>query len=180
MMQLHELSRFVSIDFETATAAHSSACAIAVVRVEDEDITVIVNEVLRTNVRNFDFAALHGITEERSRHGREFSEVWTRIEEALNLTDNRVVAHNATFDRRVLQSCLRRSRIRSPRLRFFCSMHIAQATWGFSPSTLTAVCEKLGIELRHHDPLSDAMAAAQIVIRARKERFLRSASGEPA
>ena len=41
------------------------------------------------------------------------------------------------------------------------------ATWGVRPTKLPDVCRFLGIPLKHHDALSDAEAAARIVIAAR-------------
>ena len=53
-------------------------------------------------------------------------------------------------------------------LPFVCTMQLARQTWGVRPTRLPDVCRFLGIPLQHHDALSDAEAAARIVIAARK------------
>ena len=46
-------------------------------------------------------------------------------------------------------------------------MREARRVWGVRPTKLPDVCRYLGLSLTHHDALSDAEAAAQIVIAAR-------------
>jgi DNA polymerase-3 subunit epsilon len=47
-------------------------------------------------------------------------------------------------------------------------MQVARQTWGVRPTKLPDVCRFLGIPLKHHDALSDAEAAARIVLAARQ------------
>src|SRR5947209_2554865 len=54
-----------------------------------------------------------------------------------------------------------------PPLPFVCTVQVARRTWGLRPANLPAVCKHLNIPLKHHDPLSDAEAAACILIAAR-------------
>jgi DNA polymerase III epsilon subunit-like protein len=49
------------------------------------------------------------------------------------------------------------------------TLRLARHKLGISPTNLTFACERLGIPLNHHDPLSDAEAAARIMLTA-KER----------
>jgi DNA polymerase III subunit epsilon len=177
-VNLLSLSRFAVIDFETANRSPASACALSLVNVNGNEATLILSEVLLTNETNFDFEPLHGISRDCSLAGRKFEDLWPTLESTLRAAGHCVVAHNASFDRRVLESCLRRARIRPPKLRYFCTMNLAQAIWGLRPATLPAVCAHLGIPLKHHDPASDAMAAAQIVIAARTEKLRRAIAEE--
>ena len=45
-------------------------------------------------------------------------------------------------------------------------VQIARRDFKISPAKLSNVCQVLGIELNHHEALSDARACAQIVMRA--------------
>ena len=45
-------------------------------------------------------------------------------------------------------------------------VELARRQWGISPADLPSVCRRLEISLRHHDPESDALACAQIVLAA--------------
>jgi DNA polymerase III epsilon subunit-like protein len=47
-----------------------------------------------------------------------------------------------------------------------CSLRLARHTLGICPINLAFVCERLGIPLSHHDQLSDAEAAAGIMLTA--------------
>ena len=79
-----------------------------------------------------------------------------------------LVAHNAAFDRGVLRACCAAAGLEMPPLPFVCSMQLARQTWGVRPTKLPDVCRFLGIPLKHHDALSDAEAAARIVLAARQ------------
>jgi DNA polymerase-3 subunit epsilon len=81
---------------------------------------------------------------------------------------DQLAAHNAAFDRGVLHTCCHFAGHPSPKLPFICTMHLARRTWGIYPTKLSDVCRRLGLQLRHHDPLSDAEACARIVIAARR------------
>jgi DNA polymerase-3 subunit epsilon len=87
-------------------------------------------------------------------------------EETLGLTPYMLAAHNASFDRSVLETCCAAAGLRPPSLAFRCSMQLARSTWGLRPTTLPAVCAHLGIPLQHHDALSDAEACARVLLAA--------------
>ena len=80
-----------------------------------------------------------------------------------------VAAHNAKFDRRVLNACCARYRLRPPRRRFVCTVELAHRQWPFASARLPDVCRRLGIPLRHHDAGSDALACARVVLAAGAE-----------
>jgi DNA polymerase-3 subunit epsilon len=77
-----------------------------------------------------------------------------------------IAAHNAPFDRNVLRACCEAHGIEPPRQRFACTMKLARKVWGIYPTKLPDVCDELGIDLDHHEALSDAEACARIVIAA--------------
>jgi DNA polymerase-3 subunit epsilon len=49
-----------------------------------------------------------------------------------------------------------------------CTVRQARRTLGIRPANLDHVASVMGIELNHHDALSDAEACARIVMAARK------------
>ena len=154
---------FTAIDFETANASRESACAVAAVRVEDGAISEKRRWLIRPPTREFSFTWLHGIAWSDVRGEPTFAEVWPevmRLAEGVEF----LAAHNASFDRSVLEACARAARIRVPRTPFECSMLLARRNLGIYPTTLPEVCRRLKIPLRHHDPLSDAEACARIML----------------
>lgn len=159
-------SAFVAIDFETADYYPDSACAVGLVRVEGMRIAERVTVLIRPPRQRFQFTDIHGITWAMVAGEPSFAEVWPRLLPLLEGAEF-LAAHNASFDRRVLNACCTGGGLRVPELSFVCTVKLARQTWGARPNNLVAVCRRLGIGLEHHDAGSDAEACARIVIAAR-------------
>jgi DNA polymerase-3 subunit epsilon len=159
--------RFVAIDFETADRGPDSACAVALVRVEGLEIVERRSQLLRPPRPWFTFTYIHGITWEDVVDEPTFEEAWPELSRILEGVEH-LAAHNAGFDRSVLQACCLLSGHRPPEIPFICTMRLARQTWGLRPTRLPDVCRHLGLPLKHHDPESDAEACARIVIAANK------------
>jgi DNA polymerase-3 subunit epsilon len=159
---------FVAIDFETANRSSSTACAVALVRVEGDQIVERVVDLIRPPTQHFEFTDLHGISWSHVKAKRAFCAVWRSLRPLLEGADF-LAAHNAKFDRGVLGSCCQASRVPKPALPFVCTVKLARARWQLYPTRLPDVCEFLGLPLRHHDPMSDAEACARIVLAAMGE-----------
>lgn len=157
--------RFAAIDFETADYDADSACAVAVVVVEDMRIVGRYSSLLKPPRRRFRFTNIHGIRWEDVSAAPSFGEYWPTLAEQLRGVAS-FAAHNAPFDRNVLLACCERAGIDPPELEWLCTVRMARAAWNIRPTSLPNVCEHLGIELNHHDALSDASACAQIAIEA--------------
>lgn len=157
---------FLAIDFETANQEPDSACAIGLVKVVDGEIVEKVVHLIRPPTRVFQFTYIHGLSWRDVAQKEDFGQLWSKIEPLFVGVDF-LVAHNASFDKRVLAACCARYECPMPRLPFQCTVQIARRTWGIYPTKLSNVCEALNIELNHHEALSDAMACAQIMLQAR-------------
>ncbi|HEV8722176.1 MAG TPA: exonuclease domain-containing protein [Candidatus Binatia bacterium] len=155
---------FVAVDFEIANRNPSSACAIGLAFVRDGHLTASTSYLIRPPSRRFVFTRVHRLTWKDVRGAPTFSNLWDAVGDQLR--SEILVAHNATFDRAVLSDCLRHYRIRYRLNPFLCSMLLSKEAFGFSRLKLDYVCNQLKIALRHHDPESDAKAAATIVIKA--------------
>jgi DNA polymerase-3 subunit epsilon len=160
------VSTFVAIDFETADSGADSACAVALVRVENWRVTQKVVRLIRPPRRWIRYTYIHGIEWRHVADQPLFSQVWPELCPLLDGAAH-FVAHNAPFDRGVLRACCDAAELEMPLLPFVCTVQVARRTWNLRPANLPAVCRHLGIPLNHHDPLSDAEAAARIVIAAR-------------
>ncbi|MDY0062943.1 MAG: 3'-5' exonuclease [Myxococcota bacterium] len=157
---------FVAIDFETADPEKDSACAVALVRVEQGAIVARAHRLIRPPRSDFHFTHIHGITWEQVRDEPPFGEVWPTLTPLLDGVDF-LAAHNSGFDEAVLTTCCRAAGLLPPPLPFVCTVQLARRTWSLYPTKLPDVCRHLGISLNHHDALSDAEACARIVIAAR-------------
>lgn len=158
---------FAALDFETADYGQDSACAIGLVRVENGKIVAKEHRLIRPPRRSFVFTYIHGITWEDVVDEPVFRDVWKDVRGLLEGTDF-IAAHNSKFDEGVLRACCRSARLTPPKLPFLCTVNLARQTWGIYPTKLSNVCRELKIRLNHHEALSDALACAQIVLKARK------------
>jgi DNA polymerase-3 subunit epsilon len=159
---------FVAIDFETADYGPDSACAVGLVRVEGDEIVARAHALIRPPRPRVIFQWIHGISWAMVKDAPKFGEVWRQHQHMLEGAGT-LVAHNAGFDRRVLEACCALYRMPKPSLPFACTVRMAKLTWGQRRNDLASVCARLGIRLQHHDALSDAEACAQIALRARAE-----------
>lgn len=165
---------FVAIDFETADFGRDSACAVALVRVENNEIVAKTHALIRPPRSRFLFTYIHGITWERVKHAPTFGEIWPKMAEEFLAGAEYFVAHNATFDKGVLEACCTKAGLPMPRLPFRCTVKLARQVWCLPSNKLNLVCEHLQIPLKHHDALSDAEACARIVLEAKKVKSQKS------
>jgi DNA polymerase-3 subunit epsilon len=162
--------KLVAIDFETAEYAAESACAVALVAVVDGKISAKKSALIRPPRSKFVFSRIHGITWDDVKNGPDFDEVWAAFGH-VHADADFFVAHNASFDKRVLDACLTRARKKKSSVPFACTMKVARRQWDIRPTSLPHVCSKLKISLKHHDAESDALASASIAMRAINEGF---------
>lgn len=158
---------FVALDFETPNRQADTACAVGLVRVEGGNI--IAKEYRLINPQTYFLAAftrdIHGISAATVKDAPLFDKVWQELNPLLDGADF-IAAHNAPFDRSVLYKCCEKYKIKRPPHKFVCTVNIARRCWKLNSAALNNVCDHLGIELNHHQALSDALACAQILLRA--------------
>jgi len=163
------MSKILALDFETANYAQSSACQIGVVRVEDWRIVDSRAWLIRPlSGDDFVFTYLHGIGWEDVHDQPDWAQLWPELAPWFDGVDY-LAAHNAPFDRGVLNATCGEHGILAPKTRFLDTVAVARKVWSIFPTKLNLVCGKLGIPLNHHEALSDAKACAEILIRARAE-----------
>lgn len=158
---------FAAIDFETATGYMESACAVGIVTVTDGEITDEYysliqppeNEYWRANM------LVHGITPGMTESLPGFHAIYPEVKKRLQ--GNVVVAHNEQFDRNVLKNTMRMYGLDYDELslpeRWECTCRIYRSL-GYKPVNLSACCEREGIELKHHEALSDARGCAKLYL----------------
>lgn len=158
---------FTAIDFETASSDQGSACAIGLVHVKDSEITEEIYSLVRPFTPYFDPACVrvHGLTWEDVRAAPTFEELWPRIAPFLN--NQLILAHNASFDIKVLRSALDVYRLPYPEASYNCTVRIAKKTWPeFYNYKLSTIAHELDVVFEHHHALEDAKVAAEIMLRA--------------
>lgn len=159
------LPPFVALDFETADHGPDSACALGLVLIAGGQEVRARSWLLRPPREEFVFTYVHGITWDHVKDAPRFAEAWEEIASFLR-QGSFFVAHNAAFDLRVLAACCEAAGVTMPSEPWLCSLEIARAAWPEPRHSLDKICAHLGIPLQHHDALSDARAAAALVLRA--------------
>lgn len=159
------MKTFTAIDFETATCHH--ICAVGIVTVENGKIIDEFSALMQppNNEYNWHNIQVHGITEDDTADAPFFDKVYPEIKKRLS--GRTIVAHNELFDRGVLQKTMADFGLDYSDLniadRWECTMKIYRAK-GYRPYKLNACCEINGIELNHHEALSDARACALLYL----------------
>jgi DNA polymerase-3 subunit epsilon len=159
---------FAAIDFETADNGRDSACSVAVVLVEGGRIIDQLSALIRPPRRTFLFTHIHGLTWKHCCEQPDFAGIWPQLAPLLARAEL-LVAHNAPFDKGVLNACCATHGLPNPGKPFACTVRIARAVWNVYPTKLPDVCRHLNIALKHHDALSDAQACAGIALAALRQ-----------
>lgn len=157
--------KFIAIDFETADHKRDSACALGIVKVEDNVITERVHYLIKPPRSTMIFSYLHGIYWDDVKDKPTFAELWPEIKKYFEDIDF-IAAHNSSFDKSVLKACCEAGGCEMPEDEFKCTVKISRDLWNIFPTKLNNVCDHFGIELDHHNVVSDTDACAQIMIRA--------------
>lgn len=169
--ELIETADFITIDFETATKKRSSACAVAVVFVKDDEIIGHMNQLIMPPGNEYSKMniSIHGIRPKDTKHSPTFEKVWKGGLDEIIESGIDIAAHNAKFDMSVLRSSLAIYDINIPLIDAHCTVEIARDLYpDLKNHKLPIVAKHLGIDLDHHDPVSDAIASAKIMMEWRK------------
>jgi DNA polymerase-3 subunit epsilon len=155
---------FISIDFETSNH-QQSPCAIGCALVHNN---VVTNEyyTLINPSRSFsrNFTAVHGITANDVVDAPFFPDVWKLL--GYYFSRYPIVAHNASFEKDVLEKATRRYKIRPLPIVYYCTMELYKHNYPSAEAfNLPAVCNALSVTLNnHHNALEDARATAHVMI----------------
>lgn len=165
--------RFVSIDFETANSSPLSACSIGVVVFQDgvpvKKLASLIKPPDEYGTFNWYNIKIHKIKQQMVVDAPTFDQIWSCIQE--DIAGSIVVCHNAVFDTSVLRRLLEYYRIEVPEFRYICTVKVSKKLWPqLENHKLDTVSEALGIQLNHHEALSDSMACGCILVKAMEEQ----------
>lgn len=164
--------RITVIDFETANNHPASACSIGLVVFEEG---TIIHEAVHLIKPKPEFGyfepfniSIHGIEPQDVEDALNFENLWPELLPWFN--QSLLVAHNAMFDMGVLNALIKTSGCSKPLCTYIDTLEIARRLWPFLPNhRLNTVCDYLGIDLNHHEALSDARGSALILMNAMVE-----------
>ena len=158
---------FIAIDFETANHLRSSACSIGIAVVKNSEIVETRSFYIKPTPNYYApiNSRIHGITERQTDSAPSFLELWNS-ELSRYFKDTDIVAHNAPFEKSVLNALSNVYDIDIPTDRIYCSLKMSRQRLDLLNYQLDNVCNSLGILFsNHHDAKADAIGCAEIVLK---------------
>lgn len=159
----------IALDFETADYQPDSACAVGLAKIRKNKVVDTFYSLVQPPRKHIVFTWVHGITWSQVANSPTFSELWPHLS-AFMADATHFVAHNASFDRRVLTACCQAAGIPAPELPFICTLKESRRVLKLPSHKLDALCAYYGIALKHHHAGADALAAAELWIRLEAEK----------
>ena len=149
---------FVAIDFETAKAYDPCQIGMAIVKdgVIEKTINLLIRPVDNSYLRQT--IIVHHIKPEMTENAPLFPEVWNEVKDYFE--NALIVAHNASFDIKVLSSALEHYNIPKPQIAgYICTCDLNNR------ESLELACARYGITLeKHHDAENDAINCAKLYL----------------
>ncbi|WP_082640262.1 3'-5' exonuclease [Aureimonas sp. N4] len=155
----------LAIDFETATSEAASACAVGLAFVEGGRVTKQAYSLIRPRDLRFDPGNIrvHGIRPHDVLDAPSFADIFASF--AAEMDGALVVAHNASFDLKVLRESLALYGLAQPRFSALCTVALSRRLWPDSPNhKLSTMAARFGLGFRHHHAGDDAYACAHIAL----------------
>ena len=161
--------KITCIDFETANPFWGSICSVGAAVIENGNITESISELIKPHpeyaVFNRDNVRVHRIKPEMVRNAPEFNMFYPGFKHLIE--GGLIAAHNTSFDIDCLRDVLTIYGIPIPSFEYICTCELAKKAWPDEKTyKLKAFSRMLGHEFRHHDAGEDAIAAANIIIKA--------------
>lgn len=159
----------VALDFETANAEKTSACALGLVKFTKDAIIDEWASLIKTPTPYFHWGniRIHGIEWSDVKDKKNFVELWDEIRTFIGTSV--LYAHNAAFDIAQLRGLFGYYNIIPPEYQYLCTVHIARKMYpDLENHKLHTVASHLHFNFLHHDALDDARACAHIAMDAQK------------
>ena len=159
------MERFVAFDVETPNSANDRMSAIGIAVIENGMLVSTFSSLVDPEVHFDPFNTwLTGISADSVRCAPNFARLWPEIGPLLQ--SGVLLAHNATFDLRVLACCLDTYGIDMPRyLPYACTVQMGRSCYPELPNhKLDTLCLYRGIVLDHHKADSDSEACARLLL----------------
>ena len=158
---------FTAIDFETANQKRASVCAVGVVKVRDGVVVDAFDTLVQPPPGFGEFhhinVGVHGITARDVVGAPTWDVVQPKLTEFVD--GDVLVAHNAPFDRSVLEQASAAHGIGMARSPWLCTLAAARSMLDLPSYKLPAVAAALGLDPHaHHDAGADARQCALVLV----------------
>ena len=161
----HAAPDFVVIDVETSCSRTSSICQVGIVgftaglvSFEYETLVDPCDDFHPFNI------GIHGIDRHHVRGKPQFQSLHATLAEHLG---GRITVAHSAFDRGALSAACTLHRQPEIETRWLDSVKVARRAWPeLASHRLNVLASHLGLELKHHDALSDARTAGMVIVKA--------------
>lgn len=154
---MREDTDFVSIDFEHATSNKGTVCSVGIVTFKSGEIIDEFHSFVQPPNNEYSpyTIAVHGIKPQTTLNSPFFDEIFHEIKNRIN--EKIVVAHGAFHtDKHCLEQAMDYYNIDNDlKIEWVCTQSLLN-------TKLNLACKACGIELQHHEALSDAKACGQL------------------
>lgn len=154
---------YVALDIETANDFRGSICSIGLVKFQDGKVIDTFYSLINPE-EEFDYfnISIHGIKPEDVIDSPTFPQIRQTVVDFID--ELPVVAHFAQFDLGALRDAYDKYNIEYDNIQYMCSYFLSKAALpGKLSYKLNSLSKDLGIELDHHNALSDAQASGLIL-----------------
>lgn len=164
---------FVAFDFETANYGRDSACALGLVRVDRDG--GLLSKWYSLICPKFPYfapvcSAVHNLDHNDILKAPRFDELWPEIRDFIS--DDILVAHNASFDKAVLNATASSYGIVLPSYEIKDTLYLARKKWKHLENhKLGTLVSFLNFEYDAHNALSDAYACARVYLELTKDEL---------
>lgn len=108
---------------------------------------------------------VHGLTNPFLASHPRFKEIAPHLRDILD--NGRLIAHNASFDYKMLMSEFQRAGVPAPRVEVVDTLELGRRRFPTGPLTLTSLCQRLGVSVKgriYHGALLDASLLADCYV----------------
>ncbi len=159
--------RYIAIDFETASSSPDSACAIGMVKMDEEGLPLDrYYSLIQPKSPEFDprCFAVHHLDPVSILASPTMADIYPEVKAFIG--ELPLVAHNARFDVSVLRSTLLSWALEPIHNEYYCTLSLARRLWKGRPSyKLTSLASSFGWEYEAHNALSDSEICGRLFSR---------------
>jgi len=160
---------YITIDFETASNEHHSACSLGLAFVKKGKIVDKKYYLIKPPCKFISYnIKIHGLTEEAVENAPTWKEIWPEV--SMLTKNSLLIAHSAKFDISVLIACCNFYDLPLPHFQYIDSIDLFRAAYPtHQKASLDYCAHLLGIKLEnHHNACEDAIACAHVAIKSIK------------
>ena len=164
--------KFIAFDLEMPGQKDLRISAIGITVVEDGEIVDSYYHLVNPETEFDPFVIdLVGITPEMVENEPTFPEIWRDIEDMMD--GGILVAHGAAGDLKTLCACLQHYGIKwKDKIPYLCTCDIGIEFYPhLGHYSLDFLCDHIGVEIQHHNALSDSEGCARLIIDYMKNGF---------